>query len=1016
MVVSLAARVLLLGEGRGLVISSKFIRRLTMMQPSLFSMSCGSLGLRAGKTLSLGGARNGKMINLVNRFQQGCVPLTHSAQSWSAFNTFRLFSSSSQSGDGNDDDCDDASKESENGKQAEEKEGGEEGEEEEGTSILDKGSLNNAINNESERKIFDKAEEDDKVQEDVNPFEEIIAGRDSDKIDKTTNSQDGDLVKEAAVPPAVENCLVTSVQNLPLLPHTTRVLTVKDKDLIQRLWFLRKMKTPYIGVFMEREPGPRSFESELSLVKSSTDLFDVGVLCEIQDISSDGQDQQLAILAAHYPIKLKNLNQRLSQKEGETIMTPTTGDVERIDMDSFDIGDLRLKALVMEVMKNIREIMASNSVYRENLLSHMHGKSALNDIDQICSIAVSGTTSPGDKVQALLEETNIEKKVSLVLELLQAELLNLQLQDEIRESVQSKVQERNKKYLLEEQLVAIKEELGLLEDETEAIVKKFLQKLEGLEVPDNAKEVIDQEISKLSSLDARSSEFQVTRNYLDWLTSIPWGKTSEEVFDVERGLEILDEDHYGMQDVKDRILEFIAVGALKQSSQGKIMTFVGPPGVGKTSIAKSIAKALNRTYFRFSVGGLHDVAEIKGHRRTYVGAIPGKAIQALKLTQTINPLILLDEVDKIGAARNGDPSSALLELLDPEQNSQFHDHYLDVPVDMSRVLFLCTANVLDTIPSPLKDRMEIIELSGYMLEEKVMIAKNYLLKWVEDATGVSDKQLVFEEGALETVITQYCRESGVRNLRNQLEKIFRKVALKIVREKLTEPIRIRSETVKDFLGLPWYTSEKMYDETPPGVILGLAWTALGGSTLYIETTIVPTMEKDSGSLHLTGSLGDVMKESASIAYNVAKLICHNRFQGLDLLQKAKVSLHVPEGATPKDGPSAGVTMVSAFLSLATNVPVRQNFAMTGEVSLTGKVLKVGGIKEKLLAARREGVTCVVLPDQNRMDYDDLPKPVKDDVEVHFAKTIDDVITVAFGDDFNEKVEAQRQKQQQYKPE
>lgn len=410
-------------------------------------------------------------------------------------------------------------------------------------------------------------------------------------------------------------------------------------------------------------------------------------------------------------------------------------------------------------------------------------------------------------------------------------------------------------------------------------------------------------------MESHSSEFNVTRNYLDWLTLLPWGVMSKENLDIERAIEILDNDHYGMEDIKKRILEFIAVSQLKGTTQGKILCFYGPPGVGKTSIARSIARALNREYFRFSVGGMTDVAEIKGHRRTYVGAMPGKLIQCLKKTKNENPLVLIDEVDKIGKGFQGDPSSALLELLDPEQNANFLDHYLDVPVDLSKVLFICTANVIDTIPEPLRDRMEMIEMSGYVAEEKLAIAKKYLMPQALQNCGLTDNNINILDTSLNLLIKSYCRESGVRNLQKHIEKVVRKVAFKLVKKE-TSMYQVTEENLKDLVGKPIFTHEKMYDITPPGVVMGLAWTAMGGSTLYIETAkrkLIDTSKSQEnsnlsdGSLELTGHLGDVMKESARIALTVARNFIKQHDVENNFLETSHVHLHVPEGATPKDG-------------------------------------------------------------------------------------------------------------------
>uniref|UniRef100_A0A183SNB0 Lon protease homolog, mitochondrial n=1 Tax=Schistocephalus solidus TaxID=70667 RepID=A0A183SNB0_SCHSO len=541
---------------------------------------------------------------------------------------------------------------------------------------------------------------------------------------------------------------------------------------------------------------------------------------------------------------------------------------------------------------------------------------------------------------------------------------------------------------------------------------------ENLTVPASVMEVIEEELNKLSLLDNHSSEFNVTRNYLDWLTQLPWGLTSEENLDLARARVVLDEDHYGLDDVKKRILEFIAVSQLKGTTQGKILCFHGPPGTGKTSIARSIARALNRKYFRFSVGGMSDVSEIKGHRRTYVGAMPGKIIQCLKKTKTENPLILIDEIDKLGKGWQGDPSSALLELLDPEQNANFLDHYLDVTVDLSRVLFICTANQLDTIPDPLRDRMEMIEVSGYVAEEKMAIAQRYLLPQAATASGLTCEQVNLTDDALQRLIRQYCRESGVRNLQKHIEKVLRKAAYKLVNAEAEAPMTVNSDNLSTFVGQPIWTTDRLYPpNTPPGVVMGMAWTAMGGSVLFIEcinkepfSSGGKEADSDKGGLQLTGHLGDVMKESVSIAHTFAANFVGNRAptesgelylsealaqEASTFLRKAKLHLHVPQGATPKDGPSAGVTMVTALLSLACNTPTRPDLAMTGEISLTGKVLPVGGIKEKIIAAKRVGVNTVILPEMNRKDYDDLPSFIKEGLDVHFVNHYSEVFPIAF---------------------
>ncbi|CAH8608585.1 unnamed protein product [Schistosoma intercalatum] len=711
-----------------------------------------------------------------------------------------------------------------------------------------------------------------------------------------------------------------------------------------------------------------------------------------------------------------------------------------------------IKALSAEIVKTIRDIISLNPVYRENVLAMLQAGQRVADNPVYLSDLGAAMCSAGDteELQAVLEEMNIHKRLRLSLNLVKKEYELGRLQQQIGREVEEKVKQQHRRYMLSEQLKVIKKELGLEKDDKDTIVEKFRMRLKDLTVPSGVMEVIDEELNKLSVLDNHSSEFNVTRNYLDWLTALPWGVTSEEHLDIGQAKKILDEDHYGMDDVKKRILEFIAVSQLKGSTQGKILCFCGPPGVGKTSIANSIARALNRKYFRFSVGGMSDVSEIKGHRRTYVGAMPGKIIQCLKKTKTENPLILIDEIDKLGRGWQGDPASALLELLDPEQNVNFLDHYLDVTVDLSRVLFITTANQLDTIPEPLRDRMEVIEVSGYVEEEKLAIAKRYLLPLATRNCGLDDNRLLIDDNAIKRLIKQYCRESGVRNLQKHIEKIVRKVAYQLVNAEKDPPILVNSDNLTTYVGQPIWTSDRLYDSiTPPGVVMGLAWTSMGGSVLYIECTnkkpkyfYQSTNTTDShsdsssdseevsnkkGILQVTGSLGKVMKESISIAHTFATQFaasgapCFSTITITDndnagnnnnnqeqcmlnptesskaalFLQESDIHLHVPQGATPKDGPSAGVTMVTALLSLACGKPVRPNLAMTGEISLTGKVLPVGGIKEKVIAAKRGGITTIILPEANRKDYDDLASFIKDDLQVYFVQHYKEIFPVAF---------------------
>eukprot|EP00392_Amoebophrya_sp_AT5.2_P006732 g6744.t1 len=918
-------------------------------------------------------------------------------------------------------------------------------------------------------------------------------------------------------------------------------------------------QTPYLGLFLRRSPdqdvgtnkttGPKAADEEI--VTATTDLYEIQVTghrrITLKQIESFGPP--LVTNVIHWSKNAFNSGSPSSEQ-----MSGAGGGaaVEREQTES--------RALIQETIKLIQDIFRLNPQFREFLEFAMQSPTFKTDHQnpgRLADFASAMTSGSVEETYEVFREANGVKRLQLAYKLLQKELQIIEAQVKIRSQVEETVQKQQKEFYLREQMKVIKKELGMEKDDKETLLEKFRARLgvhpEG-KIPAEIREVVEGEMEKLSVLDKNSSEFQ----------------QSEENFSLKKAKGILDRDHYGLVDVKERILEFIGVGKLKGSVQGKIICLVGPPGTGKTSIGKSIAESLNREFYRFSVGGLHDVAEIKGHRRTYIGAMPGKLIQCLKQTKVNNPLILIDEIDKLGrGGSHGDPASALLEVLDPSQNASFVDHFLDVPVDFSQVLFLCTANVLDTIPEPLLDRMEVVRLSGYDLPEKTRIAQDYLIPKVMRETGLlpelvrekkkeeavagaaemekqstvdesktatsssasSDEQVVessssaageveqeaeapdatvasggadavekassteaasgppaplvdgvhgssrpaaesidgaptasppaaptayedkdfIKDDAVDSMIRWYCREAGVRNLQKQIEKLCRKRAFQRA-EQLgeTEPTievskegdiaitpageagsagglggtrgaggkaeatesdekingtefpagtkalpPITKENLSDYLGKPLYTSDKLYEQPPAGVVMGLAWTALGGSTLYIETKAIPVdTEAGRGSLNVTGRLGETMQESSKISLVVAKKF-HPAV--IDFTRRHDVYLHVPEGATPKDGPSAGVTMTTALISLALDQPVVPNVAMTGEVSLTGMVLPVGGIKEKTIAARRSGCKLLIFPDGNKRDVDALPEYLKEDIEIKYAKYYEDVWRVAFGE-------------------
>ncbi len=671
---------------------------------------------------------------------------------------------------------------------------------------------------------------------------------------------------------------------------------------------------------------------------------------------------------------------------------PYAARVEYLDDEESANRD-EMRAYGMAIINTIKELLPLNPLYSEELKFFLN-RFKPTDSSPLTDFAATLTTASRDELQDVLETGNLRRRMEKVLQLLKKEVEVARVQTEIREQVEEKVSRQQREFFLREQLKAIQQELGMAKDDKTAELDRFRERLEGLEVPEPVAERIEDEMSKLSVLEAGSPEYGVTRNYLDSLTSLPWGVYTKDRVDLKRARGILDRDHDGLGDVKDRIIEFLAVGVLKGTVAGSILLLVGPPGVGKTSIGHSIADALGRKFYRFSVGGMRDEAEIKGHRRTYIGAMPGKVIQSLKETRTSNPVIMLDEVDKIGASFQGDPASALLEVLDPEQNDNFLDHYLDVRFDLSKVLFICTANQLDTIPKALLDRMETIRLSGYITAEKLDIAKHHLWPRQLERVGLKRSQLKITDAAIRRVIEGYAREAGVRGLEKQLGRIVRKAVVKLVDRRgkaRAKGTSVSERDITDYLGQPVFQKEEaMYGV---GVITGLAWTPMGGATLNVEATRVHSKNR---AFKLTGQLGDVMRESAEIAYSyVASHV--KGFGGQEtFFDDAFIHLHVPEGATPKDGPSAGITMASALLSLALGRRPRRSLAMTGELTLTGKVLPVGGIREKVIAARRSGLKQLILPKANESDFNELPDYLKAGLTVNFAAHYRDVAALVFG--------------------
>jgi ATP-dependent Lon protease len=648
-----------------------------------------------------------------------------------------------------------------------------------------------------------------------------------------------------------------------------------------------------------------------------------------------------------------------------------------------DYASVEMTALVRNVTSQFASLVSESSRLSNELqlvAANLESPSQLADmVAHHLDLDVPGK-------QRLLEERSVAERLKLVLSQISKESEALQLETEIKEKVQSEMGRTQRDYMLRQQLEAIRRELGE-SDEGEEGVEELRERIAQAGLPEEALKQATRELERLAQTPAAAAEHAVIRTYLDWIADLPWTKVSEDQLDVAQARRILDEDHFGLEKVKDRIIEFIAVLSLKKDLKGPILCFVGPPGTGKTSLGRSIARALGRKFSRLSLGGVRDEAEIRGHRRTYVGAMPGRIIQNLRKCGTRNPVFMLDEIDKVGTDVRGDPSSALLEVLDPEQNVDFSDHYLEVPVDLSQVLFIATANLIDPVPAALRDRMEVIELPGYTLEEKIQIARHFLLPRQVEQNGIGSIDFDVSDDGLRALCERYTREAGVRNLEREIGSVCRKIALRVAEEGLAGAVRIGSDDLDALLGPVKFEPDLAEESGRPGVAVGLAWTPAGGDILFIESTRMP----GQGELKLTGSLGDVMRESVEAARSWLR--SHASGFGLEpkVFEESDVHLHVPSGAVPKDGPSAGVGMVTSLASLFTDRPVAPDLAMTGEITLRGKVLPVGGIKEKLLAAKRAGIRAVVLPEKNRQDVDEIPVALLAGLDLRYVGTIDEAL-------------------------
>ncbi|MFT6733191.1 MAG: ATP-dependent Lon protease [Polaribacter sp.] len=797
------------------------------------------------------------------------------------------------------------------------------------------------------------------------------------KIAKTSRKA---RLKKKYLPKQV--CLLP-ISERPFFPPQTLPILMNEEEWHDTIEFIHEERKNITGLVLVKNPRPEDSKPE--------EFHQIGTLVKIHHpVITSGKVQFIA-----------EGIQRFRIKKWISKQAPFLVEVEYPLEPEYDIPD-EIKAYAMAIINTLKKIVPLNPLYSEELKFFLTRFNP-NEPSQLTDFAASVTTATREELQEVLETVHLKKRMEKVLVLIQKELEVAELQKNIQEKVEDSLSDHQRKFFLKEQLKAIQKELGIAKDDKTADLEHFETNLTGKSLAPLAQRKFEEEMDKLSVLESGSPEYAVTRNYLDVFSRLPWGIYSKDNMSLPSAKRALNLHHAELGDVKDRIIEFLALGALKGEMSGSIILLVGPPGVGKTSIGHSISTALKRKFYRFSLGGMRDEAEIKGHRKTYIGAMPGKIIQALSECETANPVIMLDEIDKVSSSYQGDPSSALLEVLDPEQNNQFLDHYLDVRFDLSKALFICTANQLDTIPKPLLDRMEVIRLSGYITEEKIQIAKKHLWTKQLEKAGVKPSQITVSDAALKTVIDGYAREAGVRHLDKLLAKIIRKSAIPLLKNSKSN-IKITNKNLQDYLGNSHF--EKESNLRGIGISKGLAWTSMGGVTLNVEAAII---HSQSRGLKLTGQLGDVMKESAQIAYSyiaanigkyqkpsyqsTSKKQTQNKSE--NNIDKMNIHLHVPEGATPKDGPSAGITMATALLSLILNKNTKTKYAMTGEMTLTGTVLPVGGIREKVIAAKREGINQLILPKLVEARYNDLPQHVKKGLTINFVEHFDQVFEILF---------------------
>lgn len=772
--------------------------------------------------------------------------------------------------------------------------------------------------------------------------------------------------KEKFLP--TEVCLLP-ISERPFFPPQTLPILMNEDSWRDTIEYISENYNNTTGLVLVKNPTPEDAKPD--------EFFEVGTLVNIHHpVISSGKVQFIA-----------EGIQRFRIKKWLSKTPPFIVQVEYPKEPNYQEQD-ELKAYAIAIINTLKELVPLNPLYSEELKFFLN-RFDPNEPSQLTDFAASVTTATRDDLQYVLETVHLRRRMEKVLVMIKKELEVAHLQKDIHDQVEESLNENQRRFFLYEQLKAIQKELGIAKDDKTADLERFVKNIANKTLPPLAKTKFHEELDKLSVLESGSPEYAVTRNYLETFSKLPWGVVTQDNLKLRSAKKALDLEHFGLDDVKQRITEFLALGALKGEISGSILLLVGPPGVGKTSIGRSIAHALQRKFYRFSLGGMRDEAEIKGHRRTYIGAMPGKIVQALIESESSNPVIMLDEIDKIGKSYQGDPSSALLEVLDPEQNNQYLDYYLDTRVDLSKVLFICTANQIDTIPRPLLDRMEVIRLSGYILEEKVNIAKQHLWPRLLQDAGIAPTKINLSDTALAELIDGYARESGVRNLDKLLAKIIRKCAVNLLSKK-TRRIYISKKNLANYLGMRTFNKETLMSGI--GICTGLAWTSMGGATLNVEAARI---HGSSRGFKLTGQLGEVMRESADIAYSYIAANLSRYAAAENAFDKQYVHLHVPEGATPKDGPSAGVTMASALLSLVLKKKIRSKFAMTGELTLSGSVLPVGGVREKVIAAKREGISNIILPKAVKGRFEKYPKHIKQGLKFYFVDHYDEIYKLLF---------------------